>query len=201
MSDYYKEVYEELYRAGYRNNDVNNGAAFLKHVLWYLSFKSFLDVGCSTGVGVQTVANENIISRGIDISETAIKLAKKRGRNCVVGSICGIPYMDNSYDMVFSSDVMEHLKEEDIDMALKELCRVSKKYVALVIALKKDKCISMRKWFFKCKLPDQNLHLSILSDKEWINKMKNLDMKIIYNKTTENKSRHLLIILEKKCQS
>ena len=198
MKNYYKEVYEDLYQAGYRNDDKNNGAAFLKHILWNFSFKSFLDVGCSTGKGIQTVMDNNILSYGIDISETAIKLAKKRGRKCKVGSICDIPCVSNSFDMVFSSDVMEHLKEEDIDIALKELCRVSKKYVALVIALKKDKCIGMRKWFFKCKLSNQRLHLSVLSEKQWMDRIKKLDVKIIYAQVTKKKSNHFNIILEKK---
>lgn len=198
MTDYYKEVYEDLYQAGYRNTDVNNGALFLDYVLKHFKFKSFLDAGCSTGVGVQTIAEKDIIARGIDISDTAIKLAKKRGRNCVVGSICGIPYMDNSYEMVFCSDVMEHLKSEDIDIALQELNRVSKKYIALVIALKRDKCIGRYNWFKRCKLPNERLHLSVLSPKEWVKRIKDLGMNIIYKEVSKAKSQHLSIILEKK---
>jgi len=197
MTDYYEDVYEDLYQAGYRNKDVNNGATFLDYVLKHFKFKSFLDVGCSTGVGVQTVTNENIIARGIDISETAIRLARERGRQCEVGSICDIPFVNGIFDMVFSSDVMEHMKPEDIDTALKELHRVSRKYIAMVIALKKDKCIGCRTWFKKCKLPNERLHLSILSPEEWIDKINNLGMDIIYKKVTDKKSKHLLLILEK----
>ncbi len=197
MTDYYKDVYEDLYQAGYRNKDVNNGALFLDYILEHFKFKSFLDVGCSTGVGVQTVTDKNIIARGIDISETAIKLAKERGRKCFVGSICGIPFVDNSFEIVFCSDVMEHLKPEDIDIALKELYRVSKKHITLVIALQRDKCIGRYKWFKRCKLPNERLHLSVLSPKEWIDKINNLGMRIIYKKVTNKKSKHLLLILEK----
>jgi len=70
---------------------------------------------------------------GIDISAGAIEEAKKRVlfANLQTGSVYALPYADNFFDLVICSEVLEHLEEPE--KALKELKRVSKKYVLLSV--------------------------------------------------------------------
>lgn len=51
-----------------------------------------------------------------------------------VGSAIGLPWPDNSFDAVVSSDMLEHIAEEDVPAAVREFHRVSRKYVLLLIA-------------------------------------------------------------------
>ena len=44
-----------------------------------------------------------------------------------------LPFENNSYDVVLAYEILEHLPWEDVDTALKELHRVSKKYVIISI--------------------------------------------------------------------
>lgn len=70
---------------------------------------------------------------GIEYSSKAITLGKKLHPNVTIkkGDIYNLPYKDNSFDLVLSAEVLEHL--ENPDEALDELKRVSKKYVILSV--------------------------------------------------------------------
>jgi ubiquinone/menaquinone biosynthesis C-methylase UbiE len=50
-----------------------------------------------------------------------------------VADIRNLPFADNSYDMILAFEILEHLPWEDVDKALNELHRVSKKYVLVSI--------------------------------------------------------------------
>ena len=64
-------------------------------------------------------------------------------RRCVgpcfqVGSALQIPWPDNSFDAILSTDVLEHIAESDVPTLVREFCRVSKKWLFLMIASKKE---------------------------------------------------------------
>lgn len=94
-----------------------------------------LDVGCGEGFTLMRLHKEKIGKKlsGIDNMEQAIKLGKKLHPQFKIekGDIYKLPYKDNSFDLVLCMEVLEHL--ENPVAALKELKRVSKKYVLLSV--------------------------------------------------------------------
>lgn len=70
----------------------------------------------------------------------------------VTASAMKLPFRDNSFDMVFSVDMLEHLKKKDRGVAIKEMIRVSNKKVIIgipcgKIALNQD--IELNNYFQK----------------------------------------------------
>lgn len=107
---------------------------FIK-ILKPLDVESILDVGCGEGITLDRLRKEAIGKElsGIDYSDDALKIGKKiyPDLNLKKGDIYDIKEKDNSYDLVIATEVLEHL--EDPEKALKELIRVSKKYVLLSV--------------------------------------------------------------------
>jgi len=97
--------------------------------------KSILDVGAGEGFTLQKLKDNKIGEKleGIEYMDEAIKLGKHYHPDITIkkGDIYKLPYKDNSFDVVICSEVMEHL--EDPEKALKELKRVTKKYLLLSV--------------------------------------------------------------------
>lgn len=87
-----------------------------------------LDLGCGDGIFLEHLKRKGVEGIGLDISESAIKLAKSRGVDCRVFDLGGkLPFEDNSFEVVTLIDTLEHLfmpKE-----VLKEAHRVTKNYI------------------------------------------------------------------------
>ncbi len=100
-----------------------------------LPIQSILDVGAGEGFTLARLEREKIGTRceGVEPLKTARELAKKINPSAklIDGSAYSLPYKDNSFDLVLCSEVLEHL--EDPQKALKELFRVSQKYVLISV--------------------------------------------------------------------
>jgi len=60
----------------------------------------------------------------IDIEDEAIKFLRSRGLNAITGDITDIPLPDSSVDLIFCSEVLEHIP--DYKAALKDISRILK---------------------------------------------------------------------------
>ena len=89
---------------------------------------SFLDVGAGRGETVR-FARESGFSpvAGVEVVDYLL------GDGVVFGEAHNLPFEDNSFDVVASFDVFEHLLPEDTELALKEVSRVAKKAIILCI--------------------------------------------------------------------
>ena len=82
-----------------------------------------LDIGCSTGVLLETLASIGFTDLiGVDVSKEAVKGCRERGHSCRLGDVSSLPFPPGAFDIVISSDVLEHVKDDMV--ALKEMQRV-----------------------------------------------------------------------------
>lgn len=100
-----------------------------------LEIKNVLDVGCGEGFILNKLKKEGIGKnwQGIDYSKDAVKIGKKLHPRLDLeqGSIYDSGFKDNSFDLVICTEVLEHL--DNPKKALKEVLRISKKYVLLSV--------------------------------------------------------------------
>src|SRR3989344_8074166 len=113
------------------NNFFNSLLAAIKD----LKVDSVLDAGCGEGFTLNKLYENKIGKRleGVDFLKTAIELGKKTHPHLKLrqGTIYHLPFEDNSFDLVICTEVLEHLEEPK--KGLKELIRVSKKYLLLSV--------------------------------------------------------------------
>ncbi len=91
-----------------------------------LRIETLLDIGC--GAGHLVSCNPNFL--GIDISRFAPTVSKVPSR-IVNGGAANLPWTHNAFDCVFSGSTIEHIPPSKLDQSLKEIFRVTKKYVIL----------------------------------------------------------------------
>ncbi len=96
----------------------------------YLRPKTCLDVGCGTGELVKYLRKLGIDAMGVEISSYAFEFADKEVKPFLKhGDILKLPFKDDSFDLVLTYDVLQHIDRSKIKKAIKETVRVSKKYI------------------------------------------------------------------------
>ncbi|MBP9191523.1 MAG: methyltransferase domain-containing protein [Ignavibacteria bacterium] len=93
---------------------------------------SILEVGCNIGmqlVNLKEMGFKNLY--GIELQPHAVELANLRtpGINIIQGTAYDIPFKNEYFDLVFTSRVLIHLNPSEIEKAIKEIVRCSKKYI------------------------------------------------------------------------
>jgi ubiquinone/menaquinone biosynthesis C-methylase UbiE len=100
-----------------------------------LKIDSVLDVGCGEGFTLKRLRKQGIGNKftGVDSSKQAIDLGRKENPDLDlgIGDIYNLKFKDKSFDLVISTEVLEHLEKPQ--KALKELTRVSRKYILLSV--------------------------------------------------------------------
>jgi SAM-dependent methyltransferase len=116
------------------NQEFQNKKTFLKAIIPY-DIKSILDAGCGDG----SLTNELSFSfprvTGIDRSAAALKYVCT---DKVQADISHIPFDDNAFDLVLCCQVLEHLPDKVFELAIKELQRVSRKYLLIGVPYKEN---------------------------------------------------------------
>ncbi len=93
--------------------------------------EKILDVGCGKGFLLYdfTKVVPGIEVFGIDVSEYAISHAKEEIKHRLrVGNAVSLPYPDKHFDYVYSLNTLHNLHNYELDPALREIERVSKKH-------------------------------------------------------------------------
>jgi len=91
-----------------------------------------LEVGSNVGnqlLCLQKMGFKNLY--GIEPQSYAVELSKKRSKdiNIIKGDAFDIPYKDKYFDLVFTAGVLIHIDPRDINKAIKEIYRCSRKYI------------------------------------------------------------------------
>jgi len=111
---------------------------------------SIADVGCGNGLITNELGKKYQII-GIDRSEVALKNVQTEK---LEASCDAIPLPDNSYDLVLSSELLEHLEDETFHKTIAELKRISKKYILISVPFDE----SLNKGMIQCPKCDLLYH-------------------------------------------
>lgn len=96
-----------------------------------LPFESVLEVGTGNGDGLKKLITAGKKAKGLEYSQFLYEnLLREKFPNgeVVNGDAAYLPFEDNSFDMICSFDVLEHLPEKKARHAVKEIYRVTKKF-------------------------------------------------------------------------
>jgi len=93
--------------------------------------KNALDIGCAKGFLVKALLQLGIDAYGCDISKFAINNyePEAKGRLKVCDIRDGLPYADNSFDLVCSFATLEHIEMEFLPKVASEIARVTRQRV------------------------------------------------------------------------
>ena len=91
--------------------------------------KTILDVGCGNGV-ITNILSEHFDVTAVDRSKKALSYVKTKK---VEASADDIPLKDKSFDLAFSSEMLEHLDDKTLEDTIGELKRLSKKYIFITV--------------------------------------------------------------------
>ncbi len=115
-----------------------------------------LDAGCGEGALSVMMASRGVLVTGCDISIPNIEEAKKYAMdsgisdiNFLVSDLENMPFENDSFDLVVSSHVLEHIP--DFDKGLREIMRVTKKRAVVAIPTVLNACSWVqvgRGWFY-----------------------------------------------------
>lgn len=131
--------------------------------------KNCLDVGCGTGQLVYFLRKFGIEAYGIDVSEDAFTFAFKETIPYLKkGDITKIPFPQNSFDLVITFDVLEHIERPQLKKAVNETIRVSRKWILHKIYTCENRWIT---YFHSKDFSD----ISILSQSFWYNLFRTID--------------------------
>jgi ubiquinone/menaquinone biosynthesis C-methylase UbiE len=86
---------------------------------------SVLDVGCGSGLIANRIDGSRLVV-GLDLSRIALS---RVNRDKVEADSAFLPFKDDYFDIVIAAELLEHLDDKSLDMAVAEFQRVSRKYV------------------------------------------------------------------------
>jgi len=102
--------------------------------------RKVLEIGLGQGADAEQIAKRGGLFSGVDLTEEAVKRTKMRFAlksltfdRIERASALDLPFVDDSFDIVFSHGVLHHIP--DITAAEKEICRVLKPDGELIVML------------------------------------------------------------------
>jgi glycosyltransferase involved in cell wall biosynthesis len=102
----------------------------MKAIQKILNPKEMLSVGEGRGTFCAYAQDCGIVATGIDFSQWAIDHPYSRARGLVeLGDVRDLKFEDESVDLLFCSDIMEHIYTDDLPNAISEIKRVAKKWI------------------------------------------------------------------------
>jgi glycosyltransferase involved in cell wall biosynthesis/2-polyprenyl-3-methyl-5-hydroxy-6-metoxy-1,4-benzoquinol methylase len=143
LKDFYSRYADKIIEKRFKSG---HGLRKYAHIQQYLSILNFvepgikvLDAGCGEGIPAVMMAQKGAAVTACDLSGPNIKRAREYAKeegvadkiNFLIADSENLPFADNSFDLVVSSHVLEHLP--DFDRGLAELMRVTRKRAIIAI--------------------------------------------------------------------
>ena len=95
------------------------------HEVMQVKPRSVLEVGLGSGVTASYIRALGIKLKTLDIDESL--------KPDYAGSVLAMPLEDQSFDVVCAFEVLEHLPFDNFRVALREMARVSRKYIIISV--------------------------------------------------------------------
>jgi len=133
------EIWEGEFGTAYTDRNLVDWRVRLpafRQMLEGLSVRSLLEVGCNRGHNLLALSNllpdGEIV--GLEPNRHALQIARASGSgfSALWGHALDIPFRDGTFDLVLTAGVLIHIPLDDLPAALKEICRVSRRYVLAV---------------------------------------------------------------------
>jgi len=156
----------------------HNFVGFLRALMIKLTInpKTCLDVGCGTGILVKWMRFFGIEATGLDFSNQARELATQEVKKHIkVGDVAEIPFDSNSFDLVISVNLFQHLERSKIKKAIKETIRVSKRLII-------HKIYTPENIWYRIFHNRDFSHISFFYKKHWENLFSNFENVTLVNK-------------------
>ena len=170
----YKLAYSESYFGRMLQNAANFYRAFWIKTI--LNPKNVLDIGCGNGLLIHYLRKFDIEAYGVEISKYAMESTPKELQPFIrFGDITKIPYREDTFDLVLSFDVLEHIERSKLRKSVSESIRVSRKYVLHKIYTQENKWIKL--------FHDHDFsHVSVFRKSFWYNIFRSFDNVMIVRK-------------------
>jgi pseudaminic acid biosynthesis-associated methylase len=92
-----------------------------------------LEVGCNVGLQLRLLerANPGLELHGVEPQAYALERARELSPHLTFhrGDAFALPFDDGSFDLVLTHGVLIHIHPDDLDRALREINRVSRRYI------------------------------------------------------------------------
>lgn len=143
------EVWAFYKECGYKNPQETLGG-ILDKVNW--TKNRVLDYGCDNGLMLNFICERHpaVSGFGIDINSSAIEKAQKAFPSYEFEAFNGleIPFEDKSFDLVFVSAVIKHVRYEDRDNVYREIGRVADRVFFIETDSKTKEEVAHQSWTF-----------------------------------------------------
>ena len=119
---------------GYQGTDWSGNYHIIQGILKTLKGEvgSVLDVGAGQGSFTDYALRCGLVAKGYDFSEWAVNNPLNYAKGHLFrGDATNLPEEDNSYDLIFCSDMLEHIKKSEVPKVISELRRITRKWVFL----------------------------------------------------------------------
>ncbi len=160
------EFYEKSYKQGMYADfsaakalKVATAKQRLKEISKHMPIQGkWLDIGCSTGTFVKLLEENGLDARGIDISDEAVRLAKKEGLPVECKDIFSVD-QNQRFDCITAFDVIEHLRDPaSFIQAANRLLKIGGTLVITTPNVRSPAGFLMGRWWFFF-IPDEHLFL------------------------------------------
>lgn len=84
-----------------------------------------LEAGCGTGSVMGLLSELGFRVVGVDLSPAALVHAAAHSRELSVATVTGLPFADGTFDLVYSTGVLDLLDDSDLSQAVGEALRVT----------------------------------------------------------------------------
>lgn len=138
----YFQFYENNLDSDYKDNSHRRRFAKITSIIPKVKGR-ILDLGCGIGKITSLLEGDEII--GCDISENAIKIARKnnsKNKRFIKADARNLPFSDGYFDFIFALDVFEHIP--NFEKAISEVHRVLKKDGKLIAIIPNGSGISQK---------------------------------------------------------
>ena len=153
----YRQTYNEYWQKPDRwgSNSFGDPELLADRILRHCGGGRLLDLGCGMGELIRCLVMRGVDAHGLDVSD---RVVENGNRFCPgrfhFGSAMQLPFEDQSFDTVVSTDCLEHLSENDVQDAISEIFRVCRHFVFIRVSTGVDRdgiwhlTVRNKSWWF-----------------------------------------------------